>query len=168
MLNHPNITVLTNTDYKDIIEQITFNKMIYTGPIDEYFDYVYGELPYRSIKLEHEVIDKEFYQPYQQINFPNGRAYTRIIEVKHATKQKQGKTVISYEYPCDPKDVNNEKFYPVPNNENEELYQKYRMQEKKLKSVIFSGRLAEYRYYHMDQTIARALNIFENKLTNES
>ena len=164
MLNHKNITVLLNTDYRTVQNDIRFNKIIYTGPIDEFFDSMFGELPYRSIRFEHEVINKEYYQRFQQINYPNTHDFTRIIEVKHATGQKHSRTVITREYSCAPVENNHEKYYPIPNEANRELYQQYKKQAQKLKNVIFCGRLAEYQYYNMDQVVARALHIFEKHL----
>ena len=165
MLNHKNITVLLNTDYRSIQNDIIFDKMIYTGPIDEFFEYNFGTLPYRSVRFEHEAIKKEYYQPFQQINYPNTYDYSRIIEVKHASGQKHEKTVITKEFPCDPAENNNEKYYPIPNEENRKLYHRYREEAQKLKNVIFCGRLADYQYYNMDQVVARALHVFEKYLT---
>jgi len=161
LINKPNISLLLQTDYRDILDCIKFNKMIYTGPLDEFFNYLYGKLPYRSIKFEHETFDQEFYQNYQQINYPNDYDFTRIIEWKHATGQKHPKTTITREYPCNPEDNNNEKYYPVPNEENQNLFRKYKKKAENLDSVYFCGRLADYKYYNMDQVVARSLKIFE-------
>ncbi len=164
MTKSKKITLLLNTNYRQIIGDIKFNKMIYTGPIDEFFDSFFGILPYRSIRFEHLTIDQEYFQSYQQINYPNTFDYSRIIEVKHASGQKHPKTAITREYPCDPAENNNEKYYPIPNQVNRELYQRYKIEAQKLKNVIFCGRLADYQYYNMDQVVARALHIFEKQL----
>ncbi|GAB4379229.1 MAG: UDP-galactopyranose mutase [Calditrichia bacterium] len=165
MLNHKNITVVLNTDYRAVQNDIRFNQMIYTGPIDEFFDSRFGMLPYRSIRFEHQPIDREYFQTFQQINYPNNFDFTRIVEVKHASGQKHPRTVITREYSCDPAENNNEKYYPIPNEANRELYRQYKAEAQKLKNVIFCGRLAEYQYYNMDQVVARALHVFEKHLT---
>ena len=167
LIKHPNISVLLKTDYKNIIDDLNFNQMIYTGPIDEFFDYLHGKLPYRSLQFEHETLDSEFYQEYQQVNYPNDYDFTRIVEWKHATGQKHPRTTITKEYPCDPSANGNEKYYPVPNDENRELYRKYHTAAKKLKAVYFCGRLADYQYYNMDQVVARALSIFEKSISKK-
>ena len=163
MLNNKNITVILNTDYKDIISSTKFNKMIYTGPIDEFFGFRFGKLPYRSLRFEHETMEQEYYQECQQVNYPNDHAFTRIIEWKHATGQKHPKTTITREYPLQAED-GMDKYYPIPQDENRELYNKYKAEGDKLQSVIFCGRLADYQYYNMDQVTARALSIFEKNI----
>lgn len=163
MLSSNNISILLKTDYKDIISQIPFRRMIYTGPIDLFFDYKFGQLPYRSLKFEHETIEKLFFQQYQQINYPNDYDFTRIIEWKHATKQMSNFTTITREYPVQA-DENNEKYYPIPMEKNNSLYNLYKNEARKLENVIFCGRLADYKYYNMDQVIARALKIFEKEI----
>jgi UDP-galactopyranose mutase len=160
MLQNKNISILLNTNYKDIISAIKFKKIIYTGPIDEYFDYLYGKLPYRSLQFEHSTFDNEWYQDTGTINYPNDYDFTRITEWKYLTKQKHNKTSILIEYPCDA-GTDMEKFYPIPRYQNEELFKKYKREAKKLESVIFCGRLADYKYYNMDQAVARALMIFK-------
>lgn len=166
LLSHPNITILTGADYRDVVNDIAFDRMIYTGAIDEYFDYLYGKLSYRSVRFEFQRVDMEYFQDYQQVNFPNTYKFTRIVEVKHVTGQCSPRTAVSYEYPCDPAENGNEKFYPVPTAENRELYKKYRQEAKKLKTVIFCGRLAEYAYLDMDEVVARALRTFKKILTH--
>ena len=163
MLNNKNITVILNTDYKDIISSTKFNKMIYTGPIDEFFGFRFGKLPYRSLRFEHETMEQEYYQECQQVNYPNDHAFTRIIEWKHATGQKHPKTTITREYPLQAED-GMDKYYPIPQDENRELYNKYKAEGDKLQSVIFCGRLADYQYYNMDQVTGRALSIFEKNI----
>lgn len=167
MTSSKNISIEFKTSYKNIINSVNFNKMIYTGAIDEYFDFMFGKLPYRSLRFEHETHDKEFYQEFQQINFPNEYKYTRIVEWKHATGQKHKKTTITKEYPKQAED-GMEKYYPVPREENHILFNKYKKEAEKLKTVIFCGRLADYKYYNMDQVTARALNIFEKEIARQS
>jgi len=160
MVDNKNISVSLNTDYKDIINKISFKKLIYTGPVDEFFNYKYGKLPYRSVYFEHKTMHNKFYQEYQQINFPNHFAYTRIIEWKHATGQKHCYTTITKEYPCDPEENNNEKYYPVLTHKSVVQYQAYKKEADRLNNIYFCGRLAEFKYYNMDQVVKRALHLF--------
>jgi UDP-galactopyranose mutase len=157
MIAHPSISIELNTNYEDV-PQGTFNRLIFTGPIDEYFHHSFGALPYRSLKFEFETYEKEFIQSVAQINYPNDFAYTRSIEFKHITGQQHSKTTIAKEYPC----KTGEPYYPIPNDENAALYKLYNTEANKLKTVEFVGRLATYRYYNMDQVIAQALTTFKN------
>ncbi len=158
MLSHRNIETILNTDYKSIMNDIKFDKMIYTGPIDYFFDYKYGQLPYRSIKFEYESMQVEYYQKCAQINYVGKEvAYTRVVEHKYLSGQKTNATTISREYPQQV----GEPFYPIPTEENEEHYKKYKAELKKIENVIFCGRLAAYEYFNMDQVVASALKIFE-------
>lgn len=159
MLDHPNISVLLNTDYKDIEDIIPFEKMIYTGPVDYYFDYCYGKLPYRSIDFKFETHDQDQFQPTGTVNYPNEQAYTRITEFKYLTGQQHQKTSVVYEFPK----AEGDPYYPVPRPENTELYRKYQLLTAELKNVFFVGRLATYKYYNMDQVVAQALTLF-NKI----
>ncbi|WP_158828338.1 UDP-galactopyranose mutase [Mucilaginibacter lacusdianchii] len=165
MLSHPNISIMLQTDYKNIINDIKFNKLIYTGPIDSFFDYKFGKLPYRSLRFEHETFNQENYQGYQQINYPNDYDFTRIVEWKHATGQKSPVTTITREYSL-LAEGDMEKYYPIPKEDNHELYKKYKAEVDKLENVFFCGRLADYKYYNMDQVVARALSIFEKNIAN--
>jgi UDP-galactopyranose mutase len=163
MLSHPNISVMLQTDYRDAMQEVKFKKMIYTGPIDTFFDHKFGKLPYRSLRFEHETLNQEKYQDYQQINYPNEYDFTRIVEWKHATGQRSHLTTISREYSLAATD-GMEKYYPIPRDVNHQLYNKYKEEAEKLKNVIFCGRLADYKYYNMDQIVARALSIFNKKI----
>ncbi|MFH1703369.1 MAG: UDP-galactopyranose mutase [Nitrospirota bacterium] len=160
LISHPNIHLLLKTDYKKILNLIPFNKMIYTGPIDEYFDCKFGRLPYRSLRFEFETLDQEWYQPVSQVNYPNDYDFTRIVEIKHATGQGHQKTTIVREYPTGEGDP----YYPIPKKENQFLYEKYRKKAKKLGDIYFIGRLANYRYYNMDEVVALSLELFETKI----
>lgn len=157
MLSHPNIKIMLNTDYKEIENMIPYGEMIYTGPIDYYFDYCYGKLPYRSLDFKFETIDKEVYQPTGTVNFPNEHPYTRITEFKYLTGQKHSKTTIVYEYPK----ADGDPYYPVPRAENAELYKKYQRLAEGLEHVHFVGRLATYKYYNMDQVVAQSLTLYK-------
>lgn len=156
MLDHPNIKVMLNTDYREIESMIPFKEMIYSGPIDAYFDYRYGKLPYRSLEFKHETINTSVYQAAPVVNYPNDNLFTRITEFKYLTGQEHAKTSIVYEYPRNEGDP----YYPVPRPENAELYKKYKALADKASGVYFVGRLATYKYYNMDQVTAQALTLF--------
>jgi UDP-galactopyranose mutase len=162
MLSHPNIHILLNTDYKDVEDIIPYKKMIYTGPIDYYFDYCYGKLPYRSLDFKFETHPVEVFQPTGTVNYPNEQAYTRITEFKYLTGQKHDKTSVVYEFPK----AEGDPYYPVPRPENAELYRKYQLLAAELENVFFVGRLATYKYYNMDQVVAQALTLFKKILAH--
>lgn len=157
---HPNIHLLLKTDYQQILDIIPFNKMIYTGPIDDFFNHKFGRLPYRSLRFEFETLDQEWFQSTSQVNYPNNYDFTRIVEIKHATGQRHHKTTIEREFPSE----TGEPYYPIPREENQILYKKYAKEADKLKGIYFAGRLAHYRYYNMDEVVALALELFENKI----
>jgi len=164
LLEHRNIELALSTNYRSLDQAIRFNKVIYTGPIDEYFDYIHGRLPYRSVIFDHQTYNQEFVQPVAQINHcDNAVPYTRVSEWKHITGQMHEKTVLTYEYAT----VLGEQYYPIPTSENHTLYTLYKKDANKLRSVYFVGRLAEYRYYNMDQVVARALNLYESIISKE-
>lgn len=163
MLANPGIAVLLKTDYRRVVDCVRFKRLVYTGPIDSFFDNRYGPLPYRSMRFEHQTYDVERYQPVQQVNFPDSFDFTRSIEWKHATGQRHPQTTVTREYPAEPTG-DQDKFYPVPTEESEEQRRRYRRLADRLRSVIFVGRLADYRYYNMDQVVARALHVFETSV----
>jgi UDP-galactopyranose mutase len=156
MLNNPNIKILLNTDFKEIQDSIPYKKMIYTGPVDYFYNYRFGKLPYRSIEFKFETKDQEYFQQTGTVNYPNEHAYTRITEFKYLTGQKHSKTAIVYEYPKDEGDP----YYPVPRPENALLYKKYHSLAMQEENVYFAGRLATYKYYNMDQVVAQALTLY--------
>ena len=160
MLNHPNIKVLTNTNYRQIVKQTSFKHLIFTGPIDEYFDHCFGPLPYRSLRFEKETLGQEFFQPVVQVNYPNDYDFTRIVEIKHATGQKLPLTTIVREFPED-YSLGKEAYYPIPAPDAQSLYKKYADLADREKGVTFVGRLATYRYYNMDQVVGMALAEFD-------
>lgn len=157
MLAHPNIKIMLNTDYKEVMDVIPFKKMIYTGPVDYFFDYCYGKLPYRSLDFKFETVDAEVFQPTGTVNYPNEQAYTRITEFKYLTGQKHHKTAIVYEFPK----AEGDPYYPVPRTENAEIYKKYQQLASTMTNTYFVGRLATYKYYNMDQVVAQALTTFK-------
>jgi UDP-galactopyranose mutase len=159
ILNHKNIEVVLNTDYKSVVDTVKFNKLIYTGPIDYFFDYKFGKLPYRSIRFEFKNFKRELIQECAVYNYTeNETEFTRVTEYKYLTSQKLKSTTLSYEY----SERDGEPFYPIPNENNRSLYLRYRSEAQKLNHVIFCGRLAEYQYYNMDQVVANTLKIIRS------
>ena len=158
MLAHPNIKVMLKTDYREIRGHIPFAQMIYTGPVDAYFDYAHGRLPYRSLEFKHETLSVPQHQKVGTINFPNEHAYTRITEFKHLTGQVHTKTSVVYEYPR----AEGDPYYPIPRAENMALYKKYEEQAAHESRVHFAGRLGTYKYYNMDQVVAQALSLYHD------
>jgi UDP-galactopyranose mutase len=162
MLSHPNIKIMLNTDYREIQNVIPYREMIYTGPVDLFFDYRYGKLPYRSLEFKHETINTPVHQTAPVVNYPNEHLYTRVTEFKYLTGQEHAKTSIVYEYPR----AEGDPYYPVPRPENAELYKKYKALADATPGVHFVGRLATYKYYNMDQVVAQALTIY-NQITTK-
>lgn len=162
MLKHPNIKVMLNTCYREIENVIPYRQMVYTGPIDEFFDYQYGKLPYRSLDFKHETFNKPCYQPAAVVNYPNDYLYTRITEFKYLTGQDHPKTSVVYEFPR----AEGDPYYPVPRPENAEIYKKYQALANATPHIHFVGRLATYKYYNMDQVVAQALTTFK-KISTE-
>lgn len=157
ILDHPNIDVLLGTDYKDVKDDIDAGHIIFTGPIDEYFDFRFGKLPYRSLKFEHKSVDQEWVQPVAVVNYPHPDVpYTRITEYKHLTGQQHPTSSLTYEYPS----AEGDPYYPIPRPENQALFKKYEALADATSGVTFVGRLATYRYYNMDQIVGQALATF--------
>src|SRR5918997_577214 len=156
MVDHPNIRLLLATDYREVEGLVPYRRMIYTGPVDAFFDYRYGKLPYRSLEFKHETHSNEQFQPAPVVNYPNEHAYTRVTEFKYLTGQEHSKTTLVYEYPQETGDP----YYPVPRPENAELYKRYKALADATSGVYFVGRLATYKYYNMDQVVAQALAVF--------
>ena len=174
IVNHKNIRLLLNTNFKEVCEirssdfylfgQKFGGKVIFTGKIDELFDYKFGELPYRSLRLEFETVEKKYYQEKATVNYPSNYDFTRITEFKHIHPKVSNKTVILREYPQEYTRGKNRPYYIVSKKENEELYNKYYEYSKKFNNLILIGRLAEYKYYDMDDVVERALEVFEEKI----
>jgi UDP-galactopyranose mutase len=160
MVDDRRIKILLNCDYREIRHSFPQAKTVFTGPIDEYFDYRFGKLPYRSLEFRHETVDEACYQPAPVINYPNDHAYTRITEFKYLTGQSHPKTSIVYEYPRSEGDP----YYPIPRAENQEMYLKYQALAARTPNVHFVGRLATYKYYNMDQVAAQALSLYSKIL----
>ena len=157
MLNSPLIEIRTGVDFRDVRDEVDADHIIYTGPIDEYFDYRFGKLPYRSLKFDHKTIEQERYQAVGTMNYPSPEVpYTRISEYKHLTGQEHPRTTITYEYPS----AEGDPYYPIPRAENQELFKRYEALADETEGVTFVGRLATYRYYNMDQIVGQALATF--------
>ena len=163
MLLHSNIKIMLNTDYEEVMDEVKFRKLIFTGPIDEFFNYKYGKLPYRSLRFKFETLETSQSQETGTINYPNDYGFTRITEFKHLTGQKHDKTTVVYEYP----EATGDPYYPVPRPENELLYKKYLAMANQLTNTYFVGRLATYRYYNMDQVVAQALTTFKKIMQSD-
>lgn len=157
MLDSPLIERKLGVDFRDIRDEVDADHIIYTGPIDEYFDFRFGKLPYRSLKFDHRTLDQEQYQETGTVNYPAPDVpYTRISEYKHLTGQQHPKTSITYEYPA----AEGDPYYPIPRPENQELFKRYEALGDATEGVTFVGRLATYRYYNMDQIVGQALATF--------
>jgi UDP-galactopyranose mutase len=137
------------------MRDVSYDELIYSGPIDEFFDYRFGKLPYRSLRFEHENLNQEYLQPVAVINYPNEHAYTRVTEFKHLTGQVHPRTSVVYEYPS----ADGDPYYPVPTPENAALYKAYAALAAATRKVHFVGRLGTYKYYNMDQVVAQALTL---------
>jgi UDP-galactopyranose mutase len=157
MLNHSNIKVMLNTDYREIEKAIPCREMVYTGPVDEFFEYRFGKLPYRSLEFKHKTHNTQVFQSAPVINYPNEHLYTRVTEFKYLTGQEHAKTSIVYEYP----QAEGDPYYPVPRPENQEVYKQYKTLADSTPGVYFVGRLATYKYYNMDQCVAQALSVYK-------
>lgn len=161
MLDHDSITISTETDFAEVRDEVLYDQLVFTGPVDEFFDHRFGPLPYRSLKFEHRTLDCEQFQPVAVVNYPHpDTPYTRISEYKHLTGQKHPKTSITYEYPSAVGDP----YYPIPNAEAQALYKRYEALALGRPDVAFVGRLATYRYYNMDQVVGQALATFRKSL----
>lgn len=158
MLDHRNISIVLNADYREVARDVSYHQMIYTGPVDAFFDFRFGKLPYRSIDFRLETHSVRCFQPAAVVNYPNERDYTRITEFKYLTGQMHEKTTVIYEYPTSSGDP----YYPVPRAANAELYRKYKQLAEATPNVHFVGRLATYRYYNMDQVVGQALALFDH------
>jgi UDP-galactopyranose mutase len=161
LLAHPNIHVLLKTDYCEAIEGERFERVIFTGPIDEYFHYRHGALPYRSLRFEMRHESGASFQEVAVVNYPNEHPFTRVIEFKHFSGQQSPGTTIAYEHPEAYEAGLNTPYYPVPKAEHREQHAKYLREAEQSPNVIFAGRLADYKYYNMDQAVGRALKVFE-------
>lgn len=162
MLAHPNIRVLLNTDFHELNGALRYRRLVYTGPIDRFFDYRHGELPYRSLRFDFRHLPQDRVQPSGTVNYPNDHEYTRSYEFKLLTGQRSSGTTIAYEFPqphCPPHTT---PYYPIPRRDNRERYRAYATDAAGRDDLIFCGRLASYKYLNMDQAVGRALRTFEH------
>ena len=161
MLSHPNIHVMLGTDYRDVVHLLPWKRMVYTGPIDTFFEHRHGKLPYRSLHFEHVTVQppagQAFVQSVGTINHPNDHLFTRVSEFKHITGQTHAASSLVYEYPR----AEGDPYYPVPRAENAALLRRYEAEAEQMSDVTFIGRLATYKYYNMDQVVAQALATFK-------
>ncbi len=157
ILANPLIERRLGTDYRDVRDEVEFDHLIFTGPVDEYFDFRFGKLPYRSLRFDHQTHDQAQFQSVGTVNYPaEDVPYTRISEYKHLTGQESDRTTITYEYPA----AEGDPYYPIPRPENQELFKRYEALADATEGVTFVGRLATYRYYNMDQIVGQALATF--------
>lgn len=164
MLDHDNIRLMLGTDYKDVVGKVRYDRLIFTGPIDEFFGYRFGRLPYRSLRFQHQTLDRERLQPVAVVNYPElAVPYTRVTEYKHLTGQAHPRTSVTYEYPA----AEGDPYYPVPRPENTELFRRYQALADRTPGVYFVGRLATYRYYNMDQVVGQALSLYARLYAEE-
>ena len=161
MLDHKNIELMLGVDYQSAKREFGSTKVIFTGPIDEFFGCRFGRLPYRSLQFKHVTVDKAWHQPVAVVNYPQTERYTRVTEYKHLTGQEHPNTSLTFEYPSDQGDP----YYPVPRSENLETFKRYEKLSMTIPDVWFVGRLATYRYYNMDQVVGQALSIFAASMT---
>jgi len=155
LLDHPNISISLGTDYRDVVGAVRYKELVYTGAIDEFFEWRFGKLPYRSLEFRHRTLDVPKHQPVAVINYPNDNEYTRVTEFKYLTGQHHAKTSVVYEYPT----AEGDPYYPVPRQDNAVLYKRYEALANQTRGVYFCGRLATYKYYNMDQVVAQALTL---------
>lgn len=165
MLDQPGLELQLGVDFEEVRGETAYDRLIFTGPIDEYFEHRFGKLPYRSLRFRHETLDQEWWQPVGVVNYPaQSTPYTRITEHKHLTGQAISKTTITYEYPS----AEGEPYYPVPRPESLALYRRYEALARETPNVQFVGRLATYRHLEMDQVVAQALAAFRRIAERES
>ncbi len=158
MLDNPRIDVLLDTDFAQVRERLAYAQLIYCGPVDEYFEFRLGRLPYRSLRFEHKTLEQPQLQEVAVVNYPDEAVpYTRITEYKHLTGQQHPHTSITYEYPC----AEGDPYYPIPRPENAQLYQRYKALADETPGVTFLGRLGTYKYYNMDQVVGQALALYQ-------
>ena len=164
MLDHPSITVLVGTDWRTLDGTLSYGEIVYTGPVDEFFEHRYDPLPYRSLDFEFETLDSELVQPVGTVNYPNDRPYTRQTEFKHLTGQVHPATTVVREYPR----ADGDPYYPIPRPETKAVYERYRALADATAGVHFVGRLATYKYYNMDQVVAQALTVAARLVTDRA
>ncbi len=165
ILNHENINLGLGVDFNEASDFATFDNVLHCGAIDEYFSYEFGELPYRTMDFQFEVKQVRKHQAAAVINYPGPEPFTRITEMPYLTQDWGDHTCLVREYPMAHRPGETEPHYPIPRDDNQELYQRYRnLAAKEASNIIFAGRLGDYRYYNMDQAVARGLTIFTKQI----
>jgi UDP-galactopyranose mutase len=165
MLDHRNIRILLNTDFRELDGLAKFKRMVYTGPVDDFFDHLHGHLPYRSLRFDFVNVDDDRVQECGTVNYPNDYDFTRITEQKYLSGQKLPGSTLVVEYPQKHVPGKTEPYYPIPREENRVQYNRYLKEVEKLNgTVLLAGRLADYKYYNMDQAVAHALKVFEDSI----
>lgn len=162
ILDHPNISVFLGKCFPNDCREIEYERIFFTGPIDEYFEYCYGALPYRSLVFKTEKFDQESYQEVAVVSYPENYNFTRITESKKFLNIRSKETIISYEFPCAFENGKNERYYPIPSEKNEKLYNQYLKKAKEIENLYFLGRLGDYKYYNMDLVVDRVLEFFDS------
>jgi len=161
MLKNPNIKIMLNTDWREVRDMVPFKHLIFSGPVDEYFDYKFGKLPYRGLEFKHETLDKEEALPVGVVNYPSEDVpYTRVTEFKKLTGQQHHKTSVVYEFSRDAS-ITGDPYYPIPRPAATAQYNQYKELADATPGVTFVGRLATYKYYNMDQVVGQALATFD-------
>ena len=159
MIDNNNIKIQFNTDYKDINDELNYDLLFYSGPIDEFFDYKFGKLGYRCAEIEFQTLNEESYQPAAVVNYPDLKfPFTRITEFKKLTQQQGNKTTIGKEFPGEKGFMS----WPISSKKNKKMFEKYLQEAQNLikEDIYFVGRLAEFRYYDMDDAVKRSLELF--------
>lgn len=163
MLSHPNIRIMLKTSWKDVASDLCFSNFIYTGQIDEFFDFKHGRLPYRSLKFDMQTHNCCNYQNAPVVNYPNDYEYTRVTEYKLLTGQVHSQTTLCHEYSINHVSGMNIPYYPVPREENMVILENYKAEREKIKTpVFFAGRLGRYKYCNMDESVRNSLNIIND------
>ena len=167
ILNHPNIKIELNTDFKDKdLKNIKYKHLFYSGPIDEFFNYKLGQLPYRSLNFKLKTLEQSKFQSVAVVNYTDRESYTRITEFKHFLNQESKKTTIAYEYPAAFEPGKNERYYPIPKQENEQLYNQYLKLAEEEKNIYFIGRLGGYKYYSMQSAVSAIFELLKKLNTS--
>jgi UDP-galactopyranose mutase len=166
ILDHPKISLQLGTNYTEAVKTIEYDRMIFTGPIDAFFNYEFGALPYRSLRFDFHTLDKERHQETGTVNYPNDFDYTRVTEMKHLSGQLGlPKTTLVYECPQAYEPGKNNAYYPIPCATSRDILRPYEAKAAALKGkVFFAGRLGDYKYYNMDHAVARALALFDKEI----
>lgn len=168
ILAQKGVDVSLNTDLRDVTDEITYDRLLFTGAIDEFFDFELGQLPYRSLDFDFQTYHQKRHQAAGQINYPISHDFTRITEMSYLTQEWSDVTTVAIEYPIAHIPGKTVPYYPIPRDENQELHNRYvELANREASNVTFAGRLGDYKYYNMDQAVGRALSLFEKSITHD-